>query len=175
MRKVLYSVMHEQNIHLSDEGLVTLFCEVESILNGRPITEMSYDISDLNVLTPNHLILQRTGESLPPGVFSKKDCYIKRKWKQIQYLADLFWSRWQKEYLPILQARQKWTKQNRNMKVGDILLLVDNTPRNAWNMGRIIQVIKDKDNVARVVKVKTENTTLTRPITKLCLLVENDC
>jgi hypothetical protein len=42
-------------------------------------------------------------------------------------------------------------------------------------MGRIIQVIKDKDNVARVVKVKTENTTLTRPITKLCLLVENDC
>ena len=95
--------------------------------------------------------------------------------EQIQYLADLFWSRWQKEYLPILQARQKWTKQNRNMKVGDILLLVDNTPRNAWNMGRIIQVIKDKDNVARVVKVKTENTTLTRPITKLCLLVENDC
>jgi hypothetical protein len=64
---------------------------------------------------------------------------------------------------------------NRNMKVGDIVLLVDNTPRNAWNMGRIIQVIKDKDNVARVVKVKTENTTLTRPITKLCLLVENDC
>jgi transposase InsO family protein len=38
VRKVLYSVMHEQNIHLSDEGLVTLFCEVESILNGRPIT-----------------------------------------------------------------------------------------------------------------------------------------
>jgi hypothetical protein len=71
VRKVLYSVMHEQNIHLSDEGLVTLFCEVESILNGRPITEMSNDISDLNVLTPNHLILQRTGESLPPGVFSK--------------------------------------------------------------------------------------------------------
>jgi hypothetical protein len=60
---------------------------------------------------------------LPPGVFSKKDCYIKRKWKQIQYLADLFWSRWRKEYLPILQARQKWTKQNRNMKVGDIVLL----------------------------------------------------
>jgi hypothetical protein len=30
------------------------------------------------------------------------------------------------------------------MKVGDIVLLVDNTPRNAWNMGRIIQVIKDE-------------------------------
>jgi hypothetical protein len=56
VRKVLYSVMHEQNIHLSDEGLVTLFCEVESILNGRPITEMSNDISDLNVLTPNSTI-----------------------------------------------------------------------------------------------------------------------
>lgn len=100
---------------------------------------MSNDISDLNVLTPNHLILQRTGESLPPGVFSKKDCYIKRKWKQIQYLADLFWSRWRKEYLPILQARQKWTKQNRNMKVGDIVLLVERLehgPNNSSNKGQ---------------------------------------
>ncbi|XP_071153097.1 uncharacterized protein [Mytilus edulis] len=76
VRKVFYSVMHEQNIRLTDEGLMTLFCEVESILNGRPITEASDSITDLNVLTPNHLILQRPSESFSPGVFSKTDSYV---------------------------------------------------------------------------------------------------
>lgn len=57
VRKVLYLIMHEQNIRLTDEGLMTLFCEVEGILNGKPITEASNSITDLKVLTPNHLIL----------------------------------------------------------------------------------------------------------------------
>ncbi|CAG2245380.1 unnamed protein product [Mytilus edulis] len=35
VRKVLYSIMHEQNIRLTDEGLMTLFCEVEGILNKK--------------------------------------------------------------------------------------------------------------------------------------------
>ncbi|VDI11855.1 Hypothetical predicted protein [Mytilus galloprovincialis] len=174
VRKVFYSVMHEQNIRLTDEGLMTLFCEVESILNGRPITEASDSITDLNVLTPNHLILQRPGESFPPGVFSKTDSYVRRRWRQIQYLADLFWTRWRKEYLPLLQRRTKWTKPTRNMQVGDIVLISDNAPRNSWNMARVIELIKDKDNVVRIVKVKTANSVLMRPIAKLCLLVEVD-
>ena len=37
IRKVLYGLLHTQVIHLDDEGLTTLFCEVESIVNSRPI------------------------------------------------------------------------------------------------------------------------------------------
>lgn len=40
---------------LTDETLCTLFCEVEKILNDRPITRVSSDSSDLEALTPNHL------------------------------------------------------------------------------------------------------------------------
>ncbi|XP_067664246.1 cartilage matrix protein-like [Haliotis asinina] len=36
VRKVLYSLLHQQVIRLDDQCLVTLFCEVESIINGRP-------------------------------------------------------------------------------------------------------------------------------------------
>lgn len=39
IRKVLTSVLHQQ--HLDDEGLQTLLCEVEAILNDRPITKAS--------------------------------------------------------------------------------------------------------------------------------------
>ena len=46
---------------------------------------------DLEALTPNHLLLLKTQPVLPPGLFVKEDLYIKRRWKQVQYMADLFW------------------------------------------------------------------------------------
>jgi uncharacterized phosphosugar-binding protein len=90
-------------------------------------------------------------------------------------LADIFWTRWLNEYLPLLQKRQKWIDSKENVKVGDIVLVVENSPRNMWTMGRVLEVIKDKDSVVRVAKVKTSSSVLTRPITKLCPLIEMDC
>ena len=55
VRKVLNAVLKEQA--LDDEGLSTLMCEVEAIVNSRPITKSSDDPSDCEALTPNHLLL----------------------------------------------------------------------------------------------------------------------
>ena len=167
VRKVLYSVMQEQSLRLNDENLNTLFCEVEAILNNRPISEVSEHVDDLKVLTPNHLLLLRPGEYFPPGTFCKTDNYVRRRWRQIQYLADIFWKRWTHEYLPLLQSRQKWNSEKRNLKIGDIVLIQDNTPRNLWNLGRIIEVLKDKSDNVRIVRLKTYSTTLLRPVAKL--------
>jgi hypothetical protein len=91
---------------------------------------VSDDVNDLKVLAPNDLLLLQNGQSFPPGTFVKTANYVKRKWRQVQNLANLFWHRWTKEYLPILQQRAKWNKTERNLQVGDIVLIVDNTPRN---------------------------------------------
>ncbi|XP_035281332.1 uncharacterized protein LOC118231544 [Anguilla anguilla] len=91
-RKVLSSLLKQQV--LDDEGLQILLCEVESIINDRPITTTSDDPNDLKVLTPNHLLLMRTQPNIPPGVFLKEDLYVRRRWRQIQYMADLFWRTW---------------------------------------------------------------------------------
>ena len=50
-------------------------CEVESIMNSQPLTKVSDDPNDLEVLTPNHLLLLRPGPSLPPGVFEETDLH----------------------------------------------------------------------------------------------------
>ncbi|XP_072020362.1 uncharacterized protein [Amphiura filiformis] len=63
IRKVLNSVLQEQV--LTDDNLHTLFCEVEGILNSRPITRSSDDIDDLEALTPNHLLLLKDNLSGP--------------------------------------------------------------------------------------------------------------
>ncbi|XP_046325770.2 uncharacterized protein LOC124110437 [Haliotis rufescens] len=161
IRKVLNAVVQEQAIKLDDEGLSTLFCEVEIILNGRPITDVPYHPHDLNPLTQNNLLLLRSGQKMPPGTFCK----------DVQYLADIFWKRWVKEYLTLQQERQKWVTKKPNLKVGDIVLLADSSPRNSWSLGRVIEIMMDKKGSVRIVRVRTAFTELVRPINKLCVIV----
>ncbi|XP_070578819.1 uncharacterized protein [Ptychodera flava] len=175
IRKIIFSLLKEQPLRMSDEALRTLFCEVEAIINSRPITRLSEDPNDLEALTPNHLLMLKPKQALPPGLFQKNDNYVRRRWRQVQYLADIFWKRWMKEYLPLLQERQKWLEIRRNLNVGDVVLIVDNTaPRNSWSMGRITEVMKDKKGLVRFAEVKTRATTLRRPVDKLCVLLEAD-
>ena len=173
VKKVLKSVLHEQRI--DDECLQTLLCEVENILNDRPLTTSSEDPNDLEPLTPNHLLLQRKQPLLPPGLFNKDDCYTRRRWKQTQYLADLFWKRWVREYLPNLQERQKWNRVKQNLKPGDIVMILDdNAPRSSWLLGRVMSTTSDSKGLVRRVLVKTKSSTLERPVAKLCLICEVD-
>lgn len=160
---------------LDDEGLQTLMCEIETVLNGRPITRISDQFGDLEALTPNHLLTLKRLPNLPPGIFEKSDNYSLRRWRQVQYMAELFWKRWSKEYLPLLQERQKWHDVKRNLKTGDIVLIVDaSAPRNSWPMGIVKETIPDKNGLVRQVKVKTATNVLVRPIDKLCVLLEMD-
>ena len=171
VRRILNSLLKEQTVN--DDCLHTIMCEVESIINGRPLTSVSDDVNDVEPLTPNHLLLLKCQPSIPPGIFSKDDTYTRRRWKQVQYLADLFWTRWTREYLPLLQERQKWLKPRRNFMTGDVVLLVDSSsPRNSWLMGKVVETLPDSNGTVRRVKLKTKTSTLERPVNKLCLLEE---
>ncbi|TWW61438.1 hypothetical protein D4764_04G0000850 [Takifugu flavidus] len=67
---------------LTDDSLQTFLCEVESIINGRPITSVSDDPCDIEPLTPNHLLLMKTQPNMPPGIFNKDDLYARKRWRQ---------------------------------------------------------------------------------------------
>jgi transposase InsO family protein len=169
VRKVLLGLIGN-HCRMSDEGLATLFCEVECIINSRPITKVSDDIRDSTPLTPNHLLLLAECPSLPPGVFTETDIY-RRRWRCIQHFANVFWCQWLKQYLPELQKRTKWCQPKRNFKVGDLVLITDeNTPRGVWPMGLIVEVHESADGFVRSVKIKTKSSCLQRPITKIVLL-----
>ena len=146
--------------------------EVESILNSRPLIPVTFDLTDDEPLTPNHLLLLRGNSNLPPGLFEKKDCYARRRWAQAQYLADQFWRRWTREYLPNI-CLQKWQQKQRNLAPNDIVLIRDNSlPRSKWAMVRILETFPNKSGLIRSVSIKTQKSVLTRPISKLCLILK---
>ena len=85
------------------ETLRTVFAEVVTILNSRPLTPVSDDPNDYEPLTPSHFLLQRQNVALPPW-------NTRKQWRRAQFLADCFWKRWIREYIPTLQQRQKWIR-----------------------------------------------------------------
>jgi hypothetical protein len=169
IRRVLLALL-QSNDRLVDDVLSTVLCEVENIVNSRPITKCSDDPMDFNVLTPNHFLILRSNQALPWGTFHTGDTY-RKNWKHAQKLVSYFWKRWIKEYLPELQLRQKWHSIQRNLKVGDVVLLVDeSSPRGCWPLGLIVDVNIGRDDLIRSARVKVRGTELVRPITKLVLL-----
>lgn len=161
-------------IAVCDETLLTVTPEVEAILNSRPITKVTADSSD-EPLSPNHLLLLRPNDNLPPGIFVRKDGFGKRRWRQAQYSGNLFWRRWVKEYLPLLQTRKKWVLPQENLAVGDMILVMDeSTPRGQWPLRRVLNVFPDKWGNVRQVEVKIDHKALRRPIVKLCKLELNE-
>ena len=189
VRQILKAILKEQLV--SDEVLSTVMAEVVNILNSRPLTRNSDSALDEQPLTPNHLLHLRPRPDLPPGIFDKDDLSCRRAWRQAQYLANLFWLRWTREYLPNLLERKKWNTLRRNLEVGDLVLLADESfPRGKWPLGRVVEVMPSRDGLVRTVRVKTSctvatrakrqrkgellsgesMTVLTRPVTKLCFL-----
>ena len=101
MRKILGALLKEQLVN--DETLSTPPCEVEKILNDRPLTPVSDHPDDPETLTPSKLLPLKSNSCLPLDVFTSHDMYSKH-WCQAQCLANSFWKRWMKEYLPTLQS-----------------------------------------------------------------------
>ena len=185
VRNALDGLLEQHGTQLDEESLRTLLCEVECIVNSRPIA--GTNTVNEEPLTPNHLLTMKTRVLMPPpGEFQRNDMYRVKRWRRVQYLSNCFWERWKKSYLMSLQERQKWNKPRRNLEVGNIVLLKDyTTARNRWRTARVEEARQDDDGLVRNVKVVVGDTylnkkgqrvrnqsVLERPIQKIILLLK---
>ena len=175
VRSILTSLLHEHSDILTNDSFQTLLAEAELIVNSRPLTTDTND-PDSPALSPIQLLTLKSKVVLPPpGEFQREDVYCRKRWRQVQYLSNLFWSRFRKEYLQNLQLRNKWTHPKRNFMVNDIVLLRDGAvSRQQWPMAKVIQTFPGTDGLVRSVELKVPSATKTlkRPIQKIVLLVE---
>ena len=76
--RVLSGRLDTTGAQLDGESLRTLFCEVEAIVNSRPLTfDSMNDPDSLSSLTPNHLLTMKSKSVLPPlGVLSSNQLTV---------------------------------------------------------------------------------------------------
>ncbi|XDV22790.1 hypothetical protein PO909_027607 [Leuciscus waleckii] len=181
VRRILDSMlMQYASRPLSHEVLCTFMAEISAIINARPLVPISSDPDSPLILTPAMLLTQKIGAPPSPGNFSGSDMF-RQQWKQVQSLADNFWYRWRREYLPTLQSRRKWNSTQPDIQEGDLVLLKDNqSPRNKWPMALVSQVFPSTDGRVRKVQLKvTKNGSgkevkYLRPITEVVLLLPKE-
>lgn len=156
IKEVLAKMLWEFGMRLDDEILHTLLCEVELVMNSRPLTRLSADPTDPPPITANQILTMRTDLArAPPGAFGDVDLYSRKRWRRVQYLADIFWSRWKREYLAKLQVRQKWTRETRIFKVGDIVAIKESElARGEWLIGRVVDVREARDGFPRAARLR---------------------
>jgi len=111
-RRILDTLLRKHGNQLNDKSLHTLICEVEAIIYSRPLPMTSSDAKDPLPPTPNQILTMKTSIVLPPpGKFQHNDVYMRRLWRRVQYLCNLFWTRWKREYMPTLQERPNGIKK----------------------------------------------------------------
>ena len=142
---------------VSDSVLHTILTEVEVTVNGRPLTYYSDGINDLEPL------------NLSPCITYSNDVDHRCRYKQVQAFAREFWDRWISEYLPSLIKRSKWFTKRENMKVGELVMLLENrSQRGNWALARITtKTYTSDDGPVRNVELKTKDGTYVRSIVKI--------
>jgi len=168
-KKALYFVLKTANC--TDEELTTAFTKAEFLINSRPLTYISNNPLDEEVLTPNHFLFGQPGGgySVPDEISTN----IGLRWKFLGERLQHFWSRWIKEWIPLLNQRSKWKNKSKEEIIeGTIVMVLDvKNEFNCWRLGRIEKLYYGQDGMCRVVEVRVGKTLLVRPLVKLAKLL----
>ncbi|XP_015118087.1 uncharacterized protein LOC107041830 [Diachasma alloeum] len=117
--------------------LNSILIQIETCLNSRPITPMSDDPDDL-ALTPGHYLIGEPLQLIPePAIINENPSKL-QKWNLVAQKIQQFWPR---ESLQRYQAIYKWNQRQENIKVGDMVLMVDEEyPPAKWPLVKIVAV-----------------------------------
>ena len=145
------------NHRLSVPEFLTVCSEAANLVNERPLGLLPSLDSNINVLTPNCLLLGRASSANPnvwqPEFFSMKD-----RSRLISSITDQFWKHWLELFAPSLVYRHKWHEKQRDLKVGDVVLVLDkDTFKGKYKLALVTGVLPSRDGKTRKVTVSYKN------------------
>ncbi|XP_045783718.1 uncharacterized protein LOC123879876 [Maniola jurtina] len=157
--------------NLTFEELSSLFAQVESILNSRPLCPLSPSPNDLQCLTPGHFLIGRPLMSLPSPPLLEINTNQLDRFQRLEQAHQHFWKRWANVYVAELQKRTKWRTRCTTLKVHDLVLLKEpSAPPLCWRLSRVTQLHPSADDVPRVADISTAQGIVRRALNQICLL-----
>ena len=106
---------------------------------------------------------------VPVHDLSKGKVPLDKRWQIVTQMVQHFWNWWSIESLLSLQKRNKWLTEQPSLQVGS-LTFVTNEITPPGLLGKVTATYSGKDQLVRVVDVKTATTTICRPVAKLIVL-----
>ena len=160
------------------EELRTILCEIQTIVNNRPLTYVSGERDD-EYLTPNHLLFGRNIVLAPPlneltndDSPYRENIDLRVQYSRLSTVLKNFEQMWKKDYLTSLRERHYGNHphsiESCPLKVNDIVLVnLEDLPRAIWPLGKVTRIIPSKDDIVRTVEVLVGNKFYERSITKI--------
>lgn len=156
------------------EELYTVFVKIEGLLNSRPLGRQRDQANEDPMITPGHFLIgEAISHPLGPRVYELPNNRLDA-WERVHKVEQCWWNAWYEDHLMELQKRAKWAKQYPNVRVGDLVLLIEpGQPPASWPRAKVAKIYPSQDGRVRTVQVRTGFPNIKlydRPITKLCPL-----
>ncbi|XP_028390705.1 uncharacterized protein LOC114515614 [Dendronephthya gigantea] len=169
IKKTLYKVLGRST--LSFDQLEAIVIDVEKNVNNRPLTYVESEQEEEQVLTPNTILWGQNVYTIDESDTDDEDEVLKLH-KRVKQKRQHAWQRWKAEYVHSLMEHHRVNRGvNACPEVGEIVLVLGEEKNRAeWRRGKVVQLIKGKDNVVRGVKILTKGHTIERPLPLVCSL-----
>ncbi|XP_058456550.1 uncharacterized protein LOC131433948 [Malaya genurostris] len=159
---------------LTFEDMCTVLAQIEAIMNSRPLLPLTEDPNDLAALTPAHFLIGSSLHALPDPDLQSIPANRLDHYQQLQVHVQRFWTHWKKEYLQELLKDTRGWQRNDNIIPGKLVIVVDELqPPIRWPLARIESILPGRDQLTRVVQLRTARGIITRPIAKICMLPDS--
>ena len=159
---------------LNDEEFHTFVYKAAGYINNYPISYTVRSASDFEFipLTPNHFVRSKVMSDLAPVNLNTSSFLA--KFEKVNEMLDLFWKRLIVELSPHLLAYKKWSGLQRNIRVGDVGVLMDENKRNHFPLVRVEKVFPSKDDNVRKLSLRSGKKTFIRGLDKFSLVLPNN-
>ena len=158
LKKSLAHALHP-GVVLSYDELVTLLSRISYSINQRPLglantSQSSQQEDNMVPLTPNLILLGRNSNESPPLDYSEDDKFCSRL-AYVSTVETTWWRKWVKEVLPTLLPYTRWRKEQKNLAVGDVVMMwYKGNMKDHYRLARIVEVFPDQKGLVRTVRVK---------------------
>ena len=154
-KRAIHFAVHNQRLSVPE--FLTICTEAANLLNERPIGTRPSPDSEINILTPNNLLIGRSDAS-NPGEFVSNVESLRDRFRLVEYVISQFWKNWTNLYAPTLVKQTKWKYPSRDLCPGDVVLVADsNVHRGEYRLAEVVEVFSGTDNKVRQATVSYKN------------------
>jgi hypothetical protein len=183
LKKCLEGALAGKRCTMGEMG--TIMAEAAQMVNSRPIARSTGDPETGGPITPLHLLLGRASVEVPQVRFNEAPKLTQRL-QFVENTKKQFWQKWMSQVFGGRMLSHKWTKKERDVAAGDVVLLAEaENDDPTYRMGIVDSVKPGEDGHVRTVNIRYTNPgkepgersppkITTRPIHKIAVIVPVD-